>query len=202
MILAPDGTLLWRQPFWIEAQALQRQLEIALKRVAPRRALLLASQTRTAQMDALRKGGDPSAYLRSGDPLAAAVLLLLFEEDEQVRWVEPLREAGKEDFGLIRLYLEDDPRFLPIAKAIDPKRGAWWEAYHAGKATPPPDPARPLLAAAWRKLRKGDRSELEVLLGAIAHPVDGPEVRACLATLTGADLGPDPDVWKEALTKR
>ncbi|MHC4974517.1 MAG: hypothetical protein ACYTG3_19555 [Planctomycetota bacterium] len=213
MILAPDGTLLWRQEFYIEPGPLKVQCERALVKTAPDLALELAGRTRQEALRSLEGGGlDPKAYLKRGDPLAPAVLLLAWEGDQDPKWLEALkrvpddlsagaRSAKADAFGLVRLYLEDEPVYLDVAKAIDSKRGAWWRQRLTGKPTPAPPPHSPKLRRAFLALKKGDTSGLDKLLAALDHPVDGPEVRAALAELAGADHGPDPAGWKEQFAK-
>ena len=200
MILAPDGTLLWRKEFLIPAATLQRECELALVKSAPARALELAGQTRERAMQSLARGADPGAFLKLGDPLGPAVLLLMWEEDEDPKWLAALKTAPKEAFGLVRLYLPE-PAFLPVAKAIDPKRGAWWQRRINGKPAKPPPPHDPKLRGAFVALKKGDKSGLEALLAALDHPVDGPEVRAAFAALAGIDHGWEPVAWREQFGK-
>jgi hypothetical protein len=197
MILAPDGTLLWRQEFYIAPEPLRLQCEKALVKTAPDRALKLAARTRRDALRSLKDGLDPQAYLKRGDPLAPAVLLLAWEDDQDPKWLEALKRVPADAFGLVRLYLEDEPAFLAVAKAIDAKRGAWWRKRLQGPAAPVPPPHAPKLRRAFLALEKGDRSGLDRLLAALDHPVDGPEVRAALTELAGADHGPAPAGWKE-----
>ncbi len=212
MILAPDGTLLWRQEYYIEPGPLTLQCEKALVKTAPDRALKLAARTRRETLRSLESGGlDPKAYLKRGDPLAPAVLLLAWEGDEDPKWLEALKQVPAESggargakadaFGLVRLYLEDEPAFLDVARAIDAKRGAWWRKRLTGKPAPAPPPHAPRLRRAFVALKKGDTSGLDKLLAALDHPVDGPEVRAALAALAGTDHGPDPAGWREQFAK-
>lgn len=202
MILAPDGTLLWRQEYLIASEPLKRQCEKALVKTAPDRALELAGRTRKQALQSLREGGlDGKAYLKRGDPLAPAVLLLAWEADQDPKWLEALKQAPAEAFGLVRLYLEDEPALLDVAKAIDSKRGAWWRKRLQEKPAPAPPPHAPRLRRAFLALEKGDTSRLDALLASLDHPVDGPEVRAALAGLAGADHGPNPEGWKEQFDK-
>ena len=206
MILSPEGKLLWRQEYLIDSGALRRQLEIALVKTAPRRALQLAADTREDRLEALADGGNPTAYLRSGDPLAVAVLLLAYEEEEPAaaaKWLEALRKAPRESFGLVRLYVEDDAAFVPVAKAIDRRRGKWWERYHRGYRVKAEihDPA---LRKAVGKALEGDGEALERVLDALAHPVDGPEVRSVLAGrgIVVRAAGSDREAWRKALARK
>ncbi len=195
VILAPDGTLLWRKEFAIEEGELQRACELALVKVAPARALALASGTRRGVMRELRGGLSPIEYLKRDDPLAPAVLLLLCEAAPSPKWFAALKESPRSAFALVRLYVEDGPAYLEIAAAIDPKRGAWWKQRLKGKPAKVPPPHDPRLRTAFRALRSGDTSHLQALLDALGHPVDGPEVRAALADLVGTDLGADARNW-------
>ena len=201
MILKPDGTLIWKQEYLIGIGALRQRCESALVSSAPHHALKLAGQTRQRQLKSLLSGGSPSEYMKSGDPLAPAVLLLAWEDDEDDKWLTALKRAPREAFGLVRLYLEDEPVFLSVAKAMDAKRGAWWSKRLHAKAAKPPPPHNAKLKSAFLKLKKGDASGLDKLLAALPHPVDGPEVRAALADLAGVDHGPDPAGWKEQFAK-
>jgi len=196
MILAPDGTLLWRQEYYIAPEPLTLQCEMALVKTAPDRALKLAARTRKQALRSLEGGLDGKAYLKRGDPLAPAVLLLAWEADQDPKWLEALKLVPDDAFGLVRLYLEDEPVFLDVARAIDPKRGAWWRKRLQEEPAPAPPPHAPKLRRAFLALKKGDTSGLDALLAALDHPVDGPEVRAALAELAGADHGPDPAGWK------
>jgi hypothetical protein len=196
MILAPDGTLLWRQEYYIEPEPLRLQCENALVKSAPDLALKLAARTRKEALQSLKGGVDPKAYLKRGDPLGPAVLLLAWEADQDPKWLEALKRAPAAAFGLVRLYLEDEPVFLDVARAIDPKRGAWWRKRLTGKPAPAPPPQAPKLRRAFLALEKGDTSGLDALLAALDHPVDGPEVRAALTELAGTDHGPNPEGWK------
>lgn len=202
MILAPDGKVLFRREFWIDAEDLQREIEKAVVKVAPLRALMLARGTRRAKLAEMKEAGsDPTAYLKSGDPLATAVLLLLYEDDESDRWLEALKSAPRDAFGLLRLFLEDDKKFVPVALKVDPKRGRWWQRFHSDSKAKVPLPADKKLAVAVQRLRGGDKTVLGALLAALDHPLNGPEVRACLAQLAGRDHGNDIDAWKEELSK-
>ncbi|MDH3590232.1 MAG: hypothetical protein OER88_00020 [Planctomycetota bacterium] len=201
-ILAPDGTVFWRKEYWAEAKTLQRQIEKALVKYAPLRALELAGSTRAGQMDKMRAGTlDPDQYLQSGDPLAAAALLLLYEEEEEAKWLKPLERAGKEAWRLVRIYLEEDKALLPVAKAIDATRAAWWEKYHSNKPGAVPPPTDKKLAAALKAFVGGDKKSLTVLLDAWSHPIHGAEVRASLRAHAGEDYGREPDAWREALAR-
>lgn len=213
MVLAPDGTLLWRQEYYIAPEPLTLQCEKALVKTAPDRALKLAARTRKQALESLEGGLDPKAYVKRGDPLAPAVLLLMWETDQDPKWLEALKQvpddssrrsaagAKADAFGLVRLYLEDEPALLDVARAIDPKRGAWWRKRLQGDPAPAPPPHAPKLRRAFLALEKGDKSGLDALLAALDHPVDGPEVRAALAGLAGTDHGPDPAGWKEQFGK-
>jgi len=196
MVLAPDGTLLWRQEYYIAPGPLTLQCEKALVKTAPDLALKLAARTRKEALRSLADGVDPKAYLKRGDPLGPAVLLLAWEADQDPKWLDALKQAPAEAFGLVRLYLEDEPALLDVAKAIDSKRGAWWRKRLTEKPAPAPPPHAPKLRRAFLALEKGDTSGLDSLLAALDHPVDGPEVRAALAGLAGADHGPGPEGWK------
>ena len=200
-ILAPDGTLLWRQEYVIQPNALQAQCEKAVVRTAPKLALELATQTRAAATKTLMSGTDPKAYLKLGDPLAPAVLLLLWEEDEDAKWLDALKQAPPSAFGLVRLYIEEDDAFLAVAKAIDAKKGAWWQKRLKGRPAKAPPPHDAKLRKAFGALKRGDKSGLDALLAALEHPVDGPEVRAALAELAGMDHGPAPDGWREHFSR-
>ena len=201
MILSPEAKLLWRQEYMVSAPVLQRQCEKALVETAPDRALRLAMQTRAEAIRALERGGDPKGVLKAGDPLAAAVYLSMWEEDEDERWLDALKDSPPQAFPLVRLYLVDEPAFLPVARAIDRKRAAWWsKRLHATAAKAPP-PHDPKLKRAFLALKKGDSKGLDRLLAAFDHPVNGPEVRAALAELAGVDHGPQPDGWKEQFAK-
>jgi hypothetical protein len=168
---------------------------------APDLALELAARTRKQALKSLAGGLDGKAYLKRGDPLGPAVLLLAWESDQDPKWLEALKQVPDDAFGLVRIYLEDEPAFLDVAKAIDSKRGAWWRERLTGKPVPAPPPHAPRLRRAFVALKKGDTSGLDKLLAALDHPVDGPEVRAALAELAGADHGPDPAGWKEQFAK-
>jgi hypothetical protein len=52
------------------------------------------------------------------------------------------------------------------------------------------------VAAAIALRRAGDAEGAEVLLAAVGDPVEGPDARAALAALAGADLGEDPAAWE------
>ena len=180
---------------------LQRQCEKALAGSAPHHALILAGETRRQRIKSLLAGGDPKKYIASGDPLAPAVLLLAWEDGEDKKWLAALRKTPREAFGLVRLYLADEPVFLSVAKAIDGKKGRWWEKRLHSKPAKAPPPHDPKLKRAFLALKKGDASGLDKLLAALPHPVDGPEVRAALAGLAGVDHGPNPAGWKEQFAK-
>jgi hypothetical protein len=201
IILAPDGKLLWRQEYYIDPAPLALQCERALVKTAPDLALELAARTRKPALQSLKGGRDPKVYLKRGDPLGPAVLLLMWEGDRDAKWLEALKGVPADAFGLVRLYLEDEPDFLEVARAIDPKRGAWWRKRLEGKPDPAPLPHAPKLKRAFLALQKGDKSGLDRLLAALDHPVDGPEVRAALARLAGADHGPHTEGWKEHFGK-
>jgi len=201
MVLAPDGTLLWRQEYLIGAGPLQLQCEKALVKTAPELALRLAAQSRRHELKSLLGGADLKPYLDRNDPLAPAVLLLAWEQDESDKWINALKKSQPEAFGLVRLYLEDEPVFLKVAKAIDGKKGAWWQKRLKSAPAKVPPPANSKLRRAFLALKKGDKKGLGKLVAALAHPVDGPEVRAALAELAGVDHGYDPAGWKEQFGK-
>jgi len=205
LILHPDGTVLARLPFGIAAAALRRELETALAATAPRRALALAVSSRRAAIDSIRAGTtDPIAYSKTSDPLAASVLLHLWQTDttNRPRWAAALAALPPEAFIALRFDLRRDASLIAAAKSIDARRGAWWERFHGKERSEAvPAPHDPELAAAFAKLQKRDASALEPLLDALSHPVNGPEVRAALVGLVGRDLGSRPEAWRKELAR-
>lgn len=55
------------------------------------------------------------------------------------------------------------------------------------------------VAAALALRRAGDGAGADILLAALADPVEGPDVRAALVQIAGADRGDDPAVWEDVV---
>ena len=193
-ILAPDGTVLWQQDYWIDVDPLRRAIERAIVKTSPRRALEMAAGTRDAETEAIQAGGAGPEELRQVEGSAGGGGAAGPGGRTTTTPGAGSAQVGAEGgFGMVRLFLEDEDKLLRG------RQGDRCEAWRLVGALPFQVEGQgaaaqgPKLAAAYERLAKGDKSVLDILLAALGHPVDGPEVRAALAALAGTDLGNDPE---------